>query len=313
MRSKHARAWAFSAAALLVLATSGAARAQGTLTPAGVTPASGEGFPAPQLDYQTPRSLGMGLGGRASAASTTALVYNPANLGLQRVYHVETGFGYIAGENTFGLETAIADSVTNQLAVGASFVNLFGNGTHDYDGWDMRLAAGMPLTDQIAIGVGFHYLKVRGYSEFVPDQRVRENVKAFTIDASARVTLSEMVHIAVMAYNLVDTHSSLAPTQIGASASLVPVPGLDISVDFLSDLNTYRYTTYLLGVGAEYLAGQKVPIRAGYRNDFGRGAQAMTMSLGYVDARVSVELALTQWFDLYKESDLLFTFRYHVQ
>ena len=308
-----ARALVFTATIVASLAASNGAQAQGVLTPSGVTTVSGRGFPAPQMDYETPRMLGLGYGGRAGAASTTALVVNPANLGLTQAYHLETGFGYVAGENTFAVQSAIADSVTNKLAMGAAFRNVFGSGTHDYDGWDLRLAAGYPLSDAIAIGVGFRYLKVSGYSEFQPGQRVRENVNAFTIDASARLTLSEMFHLAVLAYNLVDTGSSLAPVQVGAAGSLLPVEGLDISVDFLSDLTTFTHTTYLLGVGAEYFAGQKVPIRAGYRRDFGRDAQAMTMSAGYVDPKVSIELALTQWFGAYTESDLLFTFRYHVQ
>jgi hypothetical protein len=55
----------------------------------------------PADDYETTRGMAMGLGARASAASTSALASNPANLALGRLYHVESVVGYVPQHTNF--------------------------------------------------------------------------------------------------------------------------------------------------------------------------------------------------------------------
>ena len=286
-------------------------RAQ-TQAPVGVRAVPGDATAPPSMNYLTPRSIGMAGAGMASAAGTTALAYNAANLGLAPVYHVETGFSYLVGENAFGIQTAIVDSITQKLAIGSSFRNIFGGGSQNFDGWDLRLGAGMPLSEAIAAGVSMRYIKIDGHSRFSSGQRVEEDVNGFTIDASARVTLGSKVHIAALAYNLIDLDSSLAPTQIGGSVGVSLAESFSVGADFLSDINTFSYTTFLLSLGVEYFLKDMIPIRMGYRNDFGRGVQGISNSVGFVNEQLSVEFAWNYHWGPISESQMLFTLRYHV-
>lgn len=296
-------------AALLFLP--GQLRAQ-TPAPTGVASVPGDATAPPPSNYLTPRQIGMAGAGMASAAGSTALVYNPANLGIAPVYHVETGFSYLVGENAFGIQTAIVDSITQKIAIGSSFRNIFGGGSQNFDGWDLRLGAGMPLSESIAAGVGLRYLKIDGYSRFDSGQRVGEEVNGFTIDAAIRVTLGSKFHIAALAYNLIDLDSSLAPTQVGGSVAVSIVESFSIGADFLSDLNSFSYTTFLLSLGGEYFLKDMIPIRVGYRNDFGRGVQTISNSVGFVNEQLSVEFAWNFHWGAIAESQMLFTLRYHV-
>ena len=108
---------------------------------------------------ETARGVGMGSGARSTATGTSALAYNAANLAIERLYHVEAGFGYVAGRSAFTVGSAVVDSVSNSLAAGFSFRGFFGNG-RDYNGWDGRLALGMALAPQIALGVSARYVRM---------------------------------------------------------------------------------------------------------------------------------------------------------
>jgi hypothetical protein len=96
------------------------ARAQ-TSAPSGLTAVDEERARAREDTYETARGIGMGTGGRAGASGTSAVAYNAANLSLARVYHVETAFGYVPGDNAYSTGGAVIDSVTSSLALGFSF------------------------------------------------------------------------------------------------------------------------------------------------------------------------------------------------
>jgi hypothetical protein len=301
--------------AVFVLLCSSAAQAQ-TEAPSGVS--SGADVARGREDtLETGRGVAMGSGARATATGVSALAYNPANLALQRLYHIEAGFGYVAGRSAFTTSSAVVDSISNSLAAGFSFRGFFGNG-RDYSGWDGRLSLGMALTPAIALGVSARYLRMNARNEDDNGTPIGEHARGFTRDASATVTPIEWLHISVLAYNLIDVGSALAPVQVGGSAGIRLADfGLALGTDVLVDLSTFNSAEVIAGFGLEYVASEIVPLRLGYRRDRGRDLHTLSMGVGYVDQKMGVDLSLRH--DLRARNgserltELLFTFRYNVQ
>ena len=115
--------------------------------------------PEHTADLETPRGIAMGAGGRASAQAASALAYNPANLSLGGIYHINVFTGYVPGSERWTVGGSIVDSMTNQnIAMGVSFRGVLGNGEEGYSGFDGRLAIAIPFSEQISFGVGGRYL-----------------------------------------------------------------------------------------------------------------------------------------------------------
>ncbi|MCB9613316.1 MAG: hypothetical protein H6721_08705 [Sandaracinus sp.] len=263
--------------------------------------------------YETARGLGMGTGARASAAGTSALAYNPANLTLAPVYHLESFAAYIPNDRSWMYGGAVADSVTNKLAAGFSMHGVYGNEDRNYRGFDSRLALSVPFSDAIAVGIAGRYVRLRSRTENENGERVGPGVKAFTLDAGIRVTPTAGLHLAFVGQNLIPTDSSLAPMILGGGVSYSYEALFTIGVDVLVDLTTFDSAELLLGGGAEVLIAGQVPIRLGYRRDQGRELNQITAAVGYVDQKVGIDIALRQDIGGPKETQLLFAFRYHVQ
>ena len=267
---------------------------------------------------ETARGLGMGSGARASALGTSAVAYNPANLSLGRLYHVESVVGYVPGEGSWSLGGAVADSVSNRIAAGLSFRGIFGDGNRPYSGYDGRLALGLPLSEAIGVGVSARYIDVDpdgqspcdGTDDTCVDER--PGVSGFTLDTAIRVTPTEGLNIVALGYNLVDRNSALTPTLLGGSVSF-GMEEFSIGADLLVDLTTFDGAEYLAGAGAEYLVAGQVPLRLGYRHDTGRGLRYVTGAIGYTDNSVGLDLGLRQGINGDKDTQLVFSFRYHVQ
>ena len=288
------------------------AAAQGE-APSGVV-SSADGERAREDTFETARGMGMGAGARATATGTSALAYNPANIALARVYHIETSFQYVAGLSAFTANSAVVDSVSNRLSAGLSFRGFFGS-DRDYAGWDSRIALGMALSPQIALGVGMRYVRMNPRRRAEDNTPIGEHARGFTLDASATVTPVEWLHIAVLAHNLIDLDSALAPVQVGGSAGVrLADYGFSLGLDFLVDLSTFESPELIAGLGAEYIAGEIVPVRLGYRRDRGRSLHTLTMGLGYTDQKFGIDLSLrTDVKAPDRQTELIFAFRYHVQ
>jgi hypothetical protein len=264
---------------------------------------------------ETARGISMGSGARATATGTSALAYNNANLALLRLYHVEAGFGYITGRNAFTIGSAVADSISNSLAAGFSFRGFFGNG-RDYNGWDGRLGLGMALAPVISLGVGARYVRMTPRRRDDNDTPIGEHARGFTLDASATVTPIEWLHFSVLAYNLIDLDSALAPQQVGGSLGvLVQEFGLGLGADVLVDLSTFSSPRVIGGFGVEYTAADLIPIRLGYRRDGGRNLHTQSLGTGYYDSKLELDFALRH--DLRargrRQTELMLTVRYNVQ
>lgn len=310
-RSRRLRA-ALSGLFVAWAALPGLATAQ-TEAPSGATiPTTTNADHVPATDYQTARMVGMGLGGRAGALSTTAAVTNAANLALMRLYHVETMVQYMPGVNAWSFGGAFADSVTGKLAAGIVSRGILSSGSLGYSGYDMRLSMGTALSNQLGLGFGLRYLKLTSDRHAQDGQPKADEAKGFTMDASFRLTAFEGFNIALLGYNLIPMHTSLAPLRLGGGVSYAYENVLDVSFDLLVDLTTGDETSIVLGGGIQYLAGGVLPLRIGYSWDSLRDWNTMGGSIGYVDRRLSVDVAIRKSFHV-DDATVNFTFRYHVQ
>lgn len=263
---------------------------------------------------ESARGMAMGSGVRASAAGTSALAYNPANLSLARLYHIESGVAYDPGAGRFGLHAALVDSTTDTIAMGLSFRTLLGDGDGGYGGYDGRIGLGMALGEAVSVGLSGRYLNLSRTGQLPVGVTSDRVVRGFTLDAALRISPGAGFHLTGLGLNLIDLESGLAPVQVGGSASYtaggVFTLGADVLVNLSRDLPG---TPVMLGGGLEWLTGGRVPIRAGYLYDELRATHVFTAGLGYVDQKVGIDLALRQ--DVAGQNDTLMmaSFRYFVR
>ena len=285
--------------------------AVGVLSSPALAQTNPEDTPA-ENTLETVRGIGMGTGARAGVIGTSALAYNPANLPLKQLYHIDALVGFVPGENAWSLGTAIADSASSKLAMGTSFRGVLGNGNRQYKGWDWRAGLGFQIANPISIGVGLRYAKLKAKKDDM-DMPLGPRLKKFTMDAAIRLTPAPWLHIAGVGYNLIKTNSELAPRIVGGGLALTLVEQFELGGDFLVDLTTFEDPEFIIGGGLEYLAGGQAPLRVGYRHDTGREQHQITASLGYVSKQFGGEVGLRQDVGGLKETQLVFSLRFHVQ
>ena len=101
-----------------------------------------------------------------------------ANQALELAFTLADGQEYVKTAMAKGL-----DSISNSLAAGFSFRGFFGNG-RDYNGWDGRLALGIALAPQIALGVSARYVRMTPRDTDDNDTPIGEHARGFTLDAA---------------------------------------------------------------------------------------------------------------------------------
>ncbi|MDQ3033073.1 MAG: hypothetical protein M3Y87_11695 [Myxococcota bacterium] len=271
----------------------------------------------PVADVQeTTRGLAMGLGARASAASTSALAYNAAGLTISRSYHIETIVGYEPGTTRFTAGAAIVDSFSSPVAMGMSYRYIMGNGQYGHGGMEGRLSLALPLGDAFAIGVSGRYMSYWREGQPEGDER-GPFAEGITMDAAVRVSPVAGLHIAALGYNLIDHGTSLVPRLVGGSASYTIDNMVTLAFDGLADLSTFynvdgslRPEALLGGAVEVFISG--IPIRAGYSFDTGRDVHYVTAGLGYVTDEFGLDLSYRQQVVGDDDTWLLLGFRYFV-
>ena len=276
--------------ALIVFATTGVAHADPSST------TIEQGYELGEVQH--PRSIAMGGAQQAWGGSTTALFVNPANLTLYRVYHLEAiaTFGPEARRQSYG--GAIADSSTSKLAGG------FGGtwSQMDPDGikrsWtDLRLSLAYPIGDRLSIGMAGRYLRADQRANAGPlgNSRASGGTKddpiasQFTFDAGIAVGITEQIRLGLTGRNLTAPGGGLMP--LGTAGGIGYSNGtFTAEVDQLLDFSTFNGVRGRTMIGAEYLAADHFPIRAGYRFDAGMKTHALSLGAGYVDKRFSIEV-----------------------
>jgi hypothetical protein len=285
------------------------------LVPARVLAQASTAVP-PADDYETTRAMGMGLGARASAASTSALGSNPANLALGRLYHVETVVGYNPQVTNFTFGGSILDSFSSPVALGVQYRYILGNGQYGHSGMDGRVGLAYAFSEAFSIGVAGRYTTFAREGQQEGDTR-GPYVEGVNVDASVRVTPVPGLHIAAIGQNLVDYGTPYVARLVGGSVSYTFENVLTLAVDGFADLSTFRDVSgnmrpeMLLGGAAEVFTGE-VPIRAGYFYDSGRGIHYVTAGVGYVRPEFGIDFAWRQQIVGDDDTWLTLSFRYFV-
>jgi hypothetical protein len=281
-------------------------------------PAAAQGTVDPPVaeSYETGRGLALGLGGRASAASTSALQYNAAGLTIGRLYHIESVVGYEPGTTHFTIGAAVIDSFSSPIAMGLSYRYILGNGQYGHGGMEGRVAVAVPIGDVFSIGVTGRYTSF--WREGQPEGDTRGPfAEGANIDASVRVSPIPGLHIAALGYNFIDYGSPLVPRLVGGSISYTIDNIVMLAFDGLADLSTFHFADgslrpeALFGGAVEvFISG--IPIRAGYSFDTGRDIHYITAGLGYVHEQFGVEISWRQQIVGDDDTWLLASFRYFI-
>ena len=264
-------------------------------------------------DYETARTMAMGLGARASATSTSGVAQNAAGMSIGRHYHIETAVTYLPQAGRFSTGGALSDSYSGPVNMGVNFRYLHGNGEDGHGGYDGRIALGLPLGDHFAIGATGRYMSFWQEGQDNADPYAEH----ITLDASIRVTPIPGLHFAALGYNLIDVGSPLVPLQVGGSASYTIDNAFTLAFDGLADLTTFQYEDgsirpeALLSGSAEYFTGE-VPIRAGYIYDTGRDVHYVTAGAGWMNESLGIDIAWRQQVTGNLDTTLLASFRYFV-
>lgn len=285
------------------------------LAPSGAAAQTPAAFP-PADDYETTRAMAMGLGARASAASTSALSTNPANLALGRLYHVETVVGYVPQNTNFTFGGSILDSFSSPVAIGVQYRYLLGNGQYGHAGMDGRAGLAYAFSEAFSIGAAGRYTSFTREGQQEGDTR-GPFVEGVNVDVSMRLTPLPGLHIAAIGQNLIDHGTPYVARLVGGSLSYTFENVLTLAIDGFADLSTFRDAAnnirpeMLLGGAAEVFTGE-VPIRAGYFYDSGRGIHYVTAGVGYVRPEFGIDLAWRQQIVGDDDTWLTLSFRYFV-
>lgn len=286
-----------------------------TLVPARLSAQAAPLVP-PADEYETTRAMAMGLGARASAASTSALSSNPANLALGRLYHVESIVGYVPQHTNFTFGAGILDSFSAPVALGVQYRYLLGNGQYGHSGMDGRVGLAYAFSEAFSIGVAGRYTSFAREGQQEGDTR-GPHVEGVNVDVSLRLTPVPGLHIAAIGQNLVDHGTPYVARLVGGSLSYTFENVFTIAVDGFADLSTFRDAAnemrpeMLIGGAAEVFTGE-VPIRAGYFYDSGRGIHYVTAGVGYVRPEFGVDIGWRQQVAGDDDTWLTLSFRYFV-
>jgi hypothetical protein len=259
----------------------------------------------------------MGSGVRAGATAISALAYNTSNMAAIPTYHVEAFSQIIPGSQSNGgtywtIGSSVSDSTTaKKLALGTSFRGVFSGEGRRYRGWDWRSGIGIQAIPQLGLGLGFRWAQLR--ADKADGERLGPSFDGITLDASITVTPIPWLRVSGLGYNLIRTHSVLAPQMAGGSVALAPVEAFSIGGDLLVDFTSFDSSELIAGAGVSYVAAEMVPLRFGYRHDGGRNLNQITAGVGFNKGKFAVEAALRRDVRERKETYLLFMFRYVVQ
>lgn len=211
----------------------------------------------------TPRGYGLANAMVASAAGTTAVWHNPANVTSAAMYSVEASYLYENDVEGHGVMANLVDMKSNQY-VGAALGFFYQYGSplskaqHTID---VRLGLAVPLADNlISIGVTglYSYIKYN-------DNKI---LSQFSMDAGVTVRPLSWLAISFVAQNLiVGDYAAYMPRMIGFGIMAGSIElGLNVMFDGSFNISADDIAaTGSYGVGVEYVLKKFIPLRIGYR------------------------------------------------
>ncbi len=215
------------------------------------------------------RPAGMGQAYTGVASGASGIFHNPGGIASRMMYQIEGTFDY----NPYGsvLNASVVDSKTNpDIAAGVAYSYFFGRGDFEnFIGHDVHLGVALPvLPERISIGLAGRYLYLE---EGDPEGDV-ELMNGITIDAGILFRAIDDLQIGVAGRNLIDACkreqecSTVAPTQISGGISYGSETTFLVSADGGIDLTSDPENVHpFFEFGAEYFAGETVPLRVGYQ------------------------------------------------
>jgi hypothetical protein len=276
-----------------------------------------------QEDFVGVRAMSMGEAQRANATGASAVLMNPAGMSLVKQYVIEAMYGIKIEDIGHNVNVSVVDSVTARVAAGLFYNFIYETPKIGFQwaggqinsekitrtGHAAGLALSIPLGDRFIIGATAKYLHIDTTAPLpmgtVPDHLTLDTVNGITFDIGMILRIGQSFNIGLIGYNLWDHGSRESPLSLGIGLSYVPIPALSINFDTVvnfTGFQTYRVdpmtgtvsldqrTTARLGPGVEWLAGNKVPIRAGVVYDSGLPATYLTCGLGYLSSSFGIDL-----------------------
>lgn len=262
---------------------------------AGVTAAHAAPSPG-QGDLFGTRALGMGRAFRSVASSNDAIFFNPAGVAYGQRYELDGAYGFSPGDRLSLFNASVVDSKTSRMAAGLSYSHLGGSGdAGEVSASLVHLALGMPLGDKALFGVGLKYL---GFSRPVDTNSV-------TADVGLLLRPLEIFTLGLVAYNVIDVASDVAPFQVGGGVSIGSDSSFRVAFDVVADLEEVD-DLVSLHAGAEYLLDYTFPIRLGFERKLQENRNYLTAGLGLLSARAGIEAAFSQNLRSGESSDRIF-------
>jgi hypothetical protein len=275
-----------------------------------------------QSDFVGVRALGMGEAMRATATGGEAVLLNPAGMSLTKQYVIEGMYGIQIENLGHHAFVSVVDSVTSRVAAGLFYSFIYSNPQAGFDwaggrvnsatltrtGHAAGLALSIALGDRFLLGLTTKYLHFDTTAPLpkgaVPSQLTLDTVNGVTWDLGALIRLGDRFNITAIGYNLWDHGSVESPLSLGMGVAYIPVPTLSINFDAVVNFTGHQKVTIdsmdrvhrdnevsaRLGPGLEWLAGGRVPIRAGVVYDTWFAATYLTLGLGYVSSQFGIDL-----------------------
>lgn len=242
------------------------------------------------------RALALGGASYVLGGSTAATLYNPANLGMLKAYHMDAvaGFAPVAGRQSYG--AMIADNSSTRTAMGlAGTWNRMEKDGLRQTWWDARIGAAYPLGERAYVGLSGRYLSITQLDTRVAGVERETASDGFAGGAGVAFALGDSMRLGLSGENLIGASDALLPRRFAGGLGL-KVDELSVEASALVDTTSAPDPSWGARAGMEWLQGEHVPLRAGYSYDSLRGVHAGAAGLGYVGIKFGFDASVRHEF-----------------
>lgn len=272
-------------------------------------------------EIETARIAATGGAQRALSSSLGALFVNPANIAVERVYHIGA-FAQIwpeARRQSYGAAAVDSIGSSSRVAGAAGVTYNF----QDPDGvdrkWtDARFALAYPFSDTFYFGVGGRYLLlsqdglgplgVSLASGGIHDQQI---VRAFSFDAGTTFKPTPELAFSLTGTNLANPGHGFLPTSVGGGVGY-GVKQFAIQGDLVGDFTSWDESKLRAMLGLELLLADHYAVRGGYRYDQGADSHGLGVGLGYIDRAFIFDIGVRRIVSGEKATTVVLGFTYHL-
>lgn len=273
-------------------------------------------------EIETARAAATGGAQRALSSSLGALFVNPANIAVQRVYHLGA-FAQIWPESrrqSYGAGAVDSIGSSSRVAGAAGVTYNF----QDPDGvdrrWtDARFALAYPFSEQFYFGAGGRYLLLSqsglgplGSSYASGGLAGKQIVRAFSFDAGATFKATPELAFALTGSNLANPGHGFLPTSVGGGIGY-GAKQFALQADVVGDFTSWDDSALRAMLGAELLLANHFSIRGGYRFDEGADSHGLSLGLGYIDRAFIFDVGVRRVVSGEGSTTVVLGFTYHLE